>query len=199
MSEFKNIKNIWQHQGAESDIPDASLIIQKTEKMRRKLIVKHTVGIVVLLLTFIYISTFLFAYDFALPTTYVGIMVVLVSIVLGVIFQSQLIGIMLPKSDLTADAQGHLQQTLIYKSRLKYFQKKGISIYYILLSIGFGLYIYEFAYRDMTFGIIAFLITMSWVLFSWFYLRKRSIKRISGKIDEQIQSLKNVLSRMTNG
>lgn len=156
------------------------------------MIVKHTIGIVLLLGTFIYISTFFIVYEFELLTTYIGIIVVLLSIVLGIAFQSQLIGIILPNADVLASTSRHLEQSLLYQSRLKYIHKTGMNIYYILLSLGLALYIYEFANRNLWFGITAYALTGGWVLFSWFYLRKRSIKKQQQKIDEQIEALRHV-------
>lgn len=189
MKTFDEIEGMWQQQEKKA-LPDASEIVKKTKKMRRKIIVKHTIGISILVLTFIYISTFLFTYQFAYTTTYIGIIVVLLTVVMGIAFRSQLIGIMLPKSDILSDSKHHLDQNLIYQSRLKFFHKAGSSLYYLSLSAGLVLYLYEFASRDFWFGIAAYAITGVWIVFSWFYLRKRNIEKHERKIDEYIEELR---------
>jgi len=193
MKTFDDIGNLWQRQEVKANMPEASQIIKKIEKMRRKLVVKHTIGIVLLMLTFIYTAPFLFVYEFELITTYIGIVIVLMSIVLGIAFQNQLIGIILPKSDVLTNPRKNLEQSLIYQARLRYLNKTGVSTYYILLSLGLTLYIYEFASRDLWFGILIYAITGAWALFSWFYLRRRSIERQQKKIDEHIDALRKVL------
>ena len=196
MEEFEEIKKTWNNQEEAKVLPDVKEIIKKTEIMKRKTILKHAIGIGVLLLTFVYISTFLFAYDFAFISTYIGIIVVLLSIVLGIAFQSQLIGIMLPKSDFTTNSQQHIGQSLLYQSRLKYLHKTGTGIYYTGLSLGLAAYMYEFAARDLKFGIIAYSITAVWIVFSWVYLRKRSIVRQKKRVDDYINSLSEIQNHL---
>ncbi len=192
MEAFENIQKVWQSQGDREDLPSIRQIIKKADAMRRKSILKHIIGIVILALTFIYIFTFLFQYDFAFVTTYIGISIVLVGIVLGLTFKSHLLSILLPKVDMLTNMNEQLSQSLLYQSRLKYFYKKGMPAYFIVLTIGFGLYIYEFASRDVGFGLIAYSITTAWIIFSWFFVRRRSSKKMLKRSDEYIQLLKSI-------
>jgi|SRR5690606_18858764 len=196
MKTFDKIEGIWQKQERKT-LPDVSEIIKKTKKMRRKIIAKHTIGILILVLTFTWISTSLFTYQFELTTTYIGIIVLLLSIVMGIAFQSQLIGIILPKSDILSDSRHHLSQNLIYQSRLKFLHKAGSSLYYLSLSMGLVLYLYEFASRDFWFGITAYAITGTWIAFSWFYLRKRSVQKNERKIDAFIEELQKACKALS--
>jgi uncharacterized membrane protein YciS (DUF1049 family) len=57
---------------------------------------------------------------------------------------------------------------------------------------------YEFAARDLTFGIVAYGITLAWIAFNWFYLRKKSILKHEKEINEQISSLEKLMNNIGN-
>ncbi len=191
METFENIQKIWQEQG-KVDLPSVREIVKKAESIKRRSILKHVIGIIVLALTFTYIFTFLFRYDFAFASTYSGIVIVLLAIIFGLGYKSHLLTLLMPKIDLLTNAHQQLDQSLLYQSRLKFFHKTGLAIYFMVLAIGFGLYVYEFASRDLEFGIIAYSITVAWIIFSWVFVRKRSSVRMQQKVEEYIQLVKQV-------
>ena len=197
METFDDIQEIWQKQG-KPDLPSIKEILRKAESIKRRTIVKHIIGIVVLALTFVYIFTFLFQWEFAFVSTYVGIVIVLLAIVFGLGYKSHLLSLLTPKIDLMTNAHEQLDQSLLYQARLKFFHKTGLAIYFMVLAIGFGLYVYEFAARDLQFGIIAYSITVAWIIFSWVFVRRRSSVRMQQKVEEYIQLLKNVKSQIEN-
>ena len=62
-----------------------------------------------------------------------------------------------------------------------------LNLYYVLLSTGIGLYMYEYTQLMTAFwGIFAYGITSIWILFNWFYLRPKQIKKQQSKLDEII-------------
>lgn len=89
--------------------------------------------------------------------------------------------------------QKYLKQLKILQQKDLYMQTKGIGIYFILLSLGMAFYLFEFAQRMTIFwGIFTYSITFLWILFVWFYIRPKKIRKQQKKISEVIQSLEKI-------
>lgn len=68
-----------------------------------------------------------------------------------------------------------------------------LNVYFILLSAGIGLYMYEYTSRmTMLWGIFAYGITLAWILINWFCLRPKQIKKQQSKLDEIITKFKKL-------
>ena len=66
-------------------------------------------------------------------------------------------------------------------------------VYYTLLSIALGVYMYELLKNaDLWKMILTFAITYSWMLFAYFYLGKKEIKKQDAKLDGIISELKSL-------
>ena len=71
------------------------------------------------------------------------------------------------------DPNGHTKG----ENKQRVIQTKGLSVYFIILTAGLMLYEIEFAVRDLTFGLIFYSLTLGWMAFVWFILRKRTIAK----------------------
>ena len=73
------------------------------------------------------------------------------------------------------------------KAKQQYMQTTMLNLYFVLLSTGIGLYMYEYTQLMTAFwGIFVYGITSIWILFNWFYLRPKQIKKQQSKLDEII-------------
>ena len=196
MEKFDDIKNIWQKTPA--DLPSSAEIIADIERSRKKMMRKSMLGVITLLLTFIFISFIGFYYDFELWTTKAGIIITLISICLGVFFTGGMAKLLIKKADDTLDNTSYLEKLKELQLKQRFFQTTGITIYFILLTAGILLYMYEFAARDLTFGAIAYSITLAWIAFNWFYLRKRTIAKQEKVINEQIERIERLIKGINN-
>ena len=72
-----------------------------------------------------------------------------------------------------------------------------MNLYFILLSLGIALYMYEYTQRMSTFwGIFTYAITSIWILFNWFYLRPKQIKKQRAKLDAIIAKFEMVNNQL---
>lgn len=192
MPNFEDIKNLWQNTKPEKNLPDSSEIISKVEKIRKKIMKKNIITITTLCLTFIFIVWIAFAYDFEFATTKAGLIIVLLTILLGIAFSIICIRLLSKKVDITKDTNTYLQQLITFRSKQRLIQTKGLTVYFILLTLGLTLYEIEFAVRDLKFGIIYYSLTLAWLAFVWFFLRKKTIAKQEKQINGQIELLENM-------
>jgi accessory gene regulator protein AgrB len=198
MKNFDDIKSLWDQSGKSNELPTVKEIILKIKSTKRKMIRRTVLGSVILLFTFIFITWVGLHYDFNFITTRVGIIIILIAIVLGIVFNTRLFTLLAKQNDPTLNNNVFLEQLIKFRKRQRSIQTKGISVYFILLTTGITLYMYEFAARDLTFGIIAYSITLAWIAFNWFYLRKKSILKHEKEINEQISNLEKLMNNIEN-
>lgn len=79
------------------------------------------------------------------------------------------------------------------KNRESFMQTKVLNLYFILLSAGIGLYMYEYAWkRSLIFGVVAYSVVLLWVGFNWFFLRPRIIKKNKRKTEDLIKQIEAI-------
>jgi hypothetical protein len=196
MQNFDELKNLWQT--TKNDLPSAKEILAQIDTVRKKMIRKNIFGITLLSLTFIFIIWIGIHYDFEMITTKIGILITLISIIIGIVFNTRLANMLLKQGDPTLDNNHYLQQLIEFRNQQRRIQTKGISLYFILLTSGLMLYMYEFAARDLKSGITAYSITLGWIAFNWFYIRKKTIAKHEKEINGQIENIEKLMTTFKN-
>jgi hypothetical protein len=192
MENFDGLKDLWQ-KGPDNDIlPTAKEIFKQIEKNRKKMLRKNIFLILILLFTFAFIFWIGLHYEFGMPGTYIGIIITLIAIVTGIVFNTRLTSLLMKQSDPTLSNNSYLQELIKYRNRQRIVHTKGITLYFILLTTGILLYMYEFAVRDFIFGLTAYSLTLAWIAFNWFYLRKKTISKQENLINKQIKALEDL-------
>jgi hypothetical protein len=197
MSNFNDIQNIWQAQPS-GNLPDVEAIKKAADKNRRQIIVKNILGLVSLGLTLVIVGYIGLVADFKYVTTKLGIALVIISIVGAMVLNSQMLRLILGEEDTAANNQAYLQQLITYRNKQRFFQTTGMTIYFILLTTGLMLYLYEFYARSTSFGLMSYTLTLLWIAFAWFYIKPKTIQKQEKKITaliEQIQSLSEQLEK----
>lgn len=194
MQNFDDIKNLWQQSAGSSDLPSAKEVLAEIALVRKKMIRKNLLAIITLALTFGFIAWIGVHYHFESISTNLGIVITLIAIVTGIIFNTQLASRLLKQNDPSLSNSEFLQQLIAFRSQQRLLQTKGISAYFILLTAGILMYMYEFASRDLRFGIIAYCVTLAWIAFNWFYARKRTIRKQEKVINGQIERLEKLMN-----
>ncbi|MGZ4035373.1 MAG: hypothetical protein ACXVP4_10955 [Bacteroidia bacterium] len=197
MQNFDELKNIWQ-QADQKDLPSVKEILSEVAKSRKKMMRKNIFGALILSFTFAYIAWIGIHYNFQYITTKIGVVITLISILTGIFFNTKLAKMLLKQSNPTLDNSSYLQQLKEYRNQQRTIQTKGITLYFILLTLGIVLYMYEFAARDVIFGIISYSITLTWIAFNWFYLRKRTINKQQKEINTQIENIEKLINHINN-
>jgi hypothetical protein len=194
MNEFDKLKALWQQGG--KNAPDISDMMKVIKKNHRKMIIGHIALIIILALTFCVIAVIGLHYKFQYITTYVGIILCLLTIIYGITFHTRLFSVLNKKADLTSDYKSYLDQMIKYIHYESYIHTIGNKIYTILLTIALCLYMMEFAMRNLIFGIIIYTLTLAWIAFAYFFIGKRSQKKEKKKINDHIEHIKELITEL---
>ena len=192
MEEFKELENLWKQ--SETKIPPQKTNISKIKNNRMKLKNTYTKGAILLILTGIFILGLMIFLDSNLKTILVVSSMIIISITcflqaaLMLFTANEIV-----KIDETQTPTSHLKQWQSFRV----FQKKqrhwNMPVYYTLLSIALGVYMYELLKNaDLWKMILTFAITYSWMLFAYIYLGKKEIKKQDAKLDGIISELKSL-------
>lgn len=185
-----DIKELWQKQAV--PVVDRSDVLKKINRFKRNRI-KKTIYTNAILLATIALAVFVWAYfEPQLITTKIGISLSVLPMGIAVVFNYKLI--LRYKTIDERDAnQDYLNNLLMVKEQERFTQSKVLNIYFILLSAGIGLYLYEYAWiRSLQFGIAAYSLILLWVGFNWFFIRPKMIKKNNRKFEELIAQIKAI-------
>ncbi|MHA6696765.1 hypothetical protein [Chryseobacterium sp. A301] len=195
MEEFKELENLWNQ--SETKIPTKNTNISKINNNRMKLRKTYSKGAILLLVTGILILGLMTTFDTEIKTTALIFSMVMVSVIcflqaILMLYTAKKIG----DIDDSSTPSFHLQQWQDFRI----FQKKqrhwNMPIYYVLLSATLGIYLYEILKDvDLWKIVLTFLVTYSWMLFAYFYLGKKEIKKQDAKLDSIISDLRNLESQ----
>ena len=93
----------------------------------------------------------------------------------------------------------HLQQWEAYYVFRKKQKAVNMPLYYIALNLAMGLYFFEVLSGRPFLNIIIFLsIYAAWMLFSYFYLGKKNLKKEETRLQEIIDELKGIETQLSN-
>jgi len=99
--------------------------------------------------------------------------------------------------DSTQTNQEYVQKLISIKKKQQFLQTKMMTFYFVLLTIGICLYMYEYASRMSILGAsLAYGITLLWMLFNWFYLRPKQVKKQQEKINSLIEKFEEVNNQL---
>jgi len=196
MKTFEDLQDIWQSSPLINAIPDVATILEEVKKQHRKMLRKNIVVALLLAATAIYITILGFNFVFKFPTTYIGMAIVVLTVISGVFVNALLSVPAKTNGQIMESASAYLEVLIKYNNRQKRLLANYYGIYFIGLSIGMAMYLYEFAARNISFGVIAYLGTFGWFAFSWFYLRKRAIRKQQAKLNGMIEKLEAVKTGM---
>lgn len=156
----------------------------KKSRLWQTLLLNITLVLTVLMVLYIwksYTSNYWF--------TKLGIVLIVAAIALYLIFSNKNLRLF-ARSTTSVSNQEYLNNMLEIQLRQKFLQTKIMLLYFILLSLGMGLYMYEYAVLMSSFwAVFAYAAAGGWILFNWFYTRPRLIKKQTIKIDEIINRI----------
>ena len=192
MEEFKELESLWKQ--SETKVPQQNNNISKIKNNRMKLKKTYTFGALLLVLTGMFILTLMAFLDERLQTNLVMASMILISLVC--FLQAGLMMFTARKITRIDESQTpalHLKQWLQFRE----FQKKqrhwNMPVYYVILSIAVGVYMYELLKATEAWKMaLAFGITYLWMFFAYFYLGKKEVKKQDAKLEGIISELRDL-------
>ncbi|PKV76415.1 hypothetical protein [Pontibacter ramchanderi] len=194
MQEFEELKHIWQQSTPAPQpgpLPDLSKASAQTKtKLQRA----QRNGAISLVITALFIAGLALWGDFHFKQWYTYAAMVLVSLIClaqaGIMFY---IYRSIKQIDETAPSTAHLRQWEAYYTFRQRLIRWNGPAYFLLLNLAMGLYLLEVLERaSAQFHLIFFSIYLGWMLFAYFYLGKKVLKKEKQRITGMIEDLRQL-------
>ncbi|WP_413512860.1 hypothetical protein [Myroides odoratus] len=188
---------IWQQQKA--DQPNIDELLNKFNRFKKNKLKKRIVANVLLITTIVLTIFIWYKYQPQYLTTKIGIVLVILAMVIFLsVYNKQFSSF--NTIDNTQTINDYLKSLTELKTKQKYIQTTMLSLYFIMLSLGIGLYLYEYTLMMTIFwAIFVYGITLTWIGFNWFYIRPKTIKKQQVQLDELINTFEAVKKQLNKG
>lgn len=185
-----NFNELWARQKTgEPNKEDLFLRANNFKKSNLKRLIKTNL---LLIATSLFIIFIWVHYQPQMITTKLGIITTILAMVIFLIAYNQSFALFKNIANTLSNSE-YLKNLLVIKAKQQFMHTTMMNVYFVLLSIGIGLYLYEYTQRMTLFlGILTYGITAIWILFNWFYLLPRQIKKQQSKLEEIINKFENI-------
>ncbi len=166
--------------------PNKAALMAELNKFKKTNLTKMIALNLVLVATALFVVYILWSNQAKLLTTKIGAVLIVLAIVIFVIANNKLI-VGFKNISGAESNKAYLENLLAVKSKQLFMQTTVMNLYFILLPVGMGLCMYEYA-RKMTLpgAIFTYTAFALWIAFNWFYLRPRQIKKQRNLLDGMI-------------
>lgn len=194
MSDNINFKDLWAKQT--SNAPNPENLIAEIKKMNQYNLRKLVFTNILLIATSIFIILIWIYYQPQLFTTKIGIILIILAIMVFLLAYNKSYSLFKGYRNSQSN-RDYLKNLLAIKAKQKFMETTMLNLYFILLSIGIGLYMFEYASRmKPIWGLVTYGITFLWILFNWFYLRPKQINKQRAKLDTIISKFEMVNNQL---
>lgn len=185
-----DFKDLWKKQTINQ--PDIQDLQEKVSKFKIAALRSLWITNILLFATSAFIIFIWIYYQPQFISTKIGIVLTILAMVIYVFAYNKL-----TKEYKNIDATGtnheYLQKLISIKKKQQFLQTKMMRFYFLFLTIGICLYMYEYASRMSVLGAsLTYGITLLWMLFNWFYIRPKQIKKQQDKINILIEKFEEV-------
>lgn len=181
---------IWKQQKVVQ--PNKDELLNKLKLFKKNNLRKLIVTNILLIATSGFIIFIWLHYQPQYLTSKIGIIIIILAMVIYLFVSNKQFSIF-TRIDDTQTNNDYLKSLIELKIKQKHIQTIIISIYFIMLSLGICLYMYEYALKmTVLWAIFAYGITLTWLCFNWSYIRPKTIKKQQTKLDELISTFKTV-------
>lgn len=185
---------IWQQQKVVE--PNIDELQDKLNRFKKNNLKKLIFSNILLITTIVFVIFIWYKYQPQYLTTKIGIVLVILAMAIFLLVYNKQFS-SFNKIDDTQTISNYLKSLTELKTKQKYIQTTMLSMYFIMLSLGIGLYMYEYTLMMTIFwAIFAYGITLTWIGFNWFYIRPKTIKRQQAKLDELISKFEAVNNQL---
>lgn len=194
MHDNVNFKELWAKQT--SIAPNPENLIAEIKKMHQYNLKKLVFTNILLIATSIFIILIWIYYQPQLLTTKIGIILIILAIVVFLLAYNKSYSLF-KNYKYSQSNSDYLKNLLAIKGKQKFMETTMLNLYFVLLSIGVGLYMFEYTSRmKPIWGLVTYGITFLWILFNWFYLRPKQINKQRAKLDTIISKFEMVTKQL---
>lgn len=189
-----DLKKIWGKQYI--PIIDVQEVLKKIEVYKRSKIKKVVMLNVILFFTILFILLIWIYFKPQFISTKIGIVLTVAAMLIVIFFNSKMKNT-LSKVNENQSNEAYLKNLKTIKLHENRIQTKVMSLYFVLLSFGLMLYIYEYISKmTIVIQIVFCLALVLWIVFNWFVLRPRIIKKNQREINDLIEQLERIENQL---
>lgn len=189
-----NFKDLWKKQTINQ--PDMQDLLTRVSKFKKAALRSLWISNILLGLTTAFIIFIWIYYQPQFISTKIGIVLVILAMVIYLFVYNKLLS-SYKNIDATQTNQEYLQKLIAIKKKQQFLQTKMMSFYFVMLTVGICLYMYEYASRMSVLGAgLTYGITLLWMLFNWFFIRPKQIKKQQDKINSLIEKFEEVNNQL---
>ena len=202
MQDFDSLKNMWQQPVKSGDVSqDIINSITNTKTTKMKLQKPQLHGAIALTLTAIFIACLAIfgGLNFKHWYTYGGMVLICIVCLVQASFMYATYK-KIKSIDDTVEPAAHLHQWEAYYDLRKKQNRWNMPVYYVLLNVAMAIYMIEiFRGRPIVNVLIFIAIYMAWMLFAYFYLGRRNLRREDNRLQTIINDLKGIEGQLNAG
>ena len=189
-----DLKKIWGKQYI--PIIDVQEVLKKIEVYKRSKIKKVVMLNIILFFTILFILLIWIYFKPQFISTKIGIVLTVAAMLIVIFFNSKMKNT-LSKVNENQSNEAYLKNLKTIKLHENRIQTKVMSLYFVLLSFGIMLYIYEYISKmTIVIQIVFCLALVLWIVFNWFVLRPRIIKKNQREINDLIEQLERIENQL---
>jgi|TARA_R110000868_G_scaffold233167_1_gene486890 hypothetical protein len=185
-----NLDELWAKQTVNP--PKIGELFLKLAKIKRKNITKLIIVNILMIATIAFIIFIWFYFEPKLTTTKIGIILTITGISTYLFAYNLLVPSLRETTQYQSNSE-FLKSVIKLKERQKFLQSKMLQFYFVILTLGICMYLYEYVSQlNFPLAIFAYSATLIWIAFNWFYLRPRVIRKEQDKLNEIIEKFENI-------
>jgi hypothetical protein len=192
-----NFNELWSGQKIVQPNPDE--LILKVDKLKKANTKRIVYANITLVLTSVFICFIWYYYQPLFITSKIGIVLAVLAMFSFIVASNSSL-VLYKKLDAGESNQQYLKTLLLIKEKQQFMQTTMLNLYFLFLSVGLSLYMYEYVSRMSTLmAVVVCGVTALWFLFNWFYLRSKQIKKQETKLNEIIAKFEDIQGQLNNG
>jgi len=190
MNNDTELNELWSKQTTK--LPQMDELLLKFAQIKNKNLTKLIVVNILMFATIAFIIFIWLYFEPKLITTKIGIVLTLLGIIVYLFVYNQLIPYLRKINENQSNSE-FLKAVIKLKEQQKFLQTRMLQIYFVTLTVGICLYLYEYvSLMPFPWSILAYVVTLVWIGFNWFYLRPRVIGKERDKLDGIIKKFENI-------
>lgn len=189
-----DFKDLWKKQSVSQ--PNFEDLLARLKQFKKASLRSLWITNVLLIATSIFIAVIWYYYQPQFVSTKIGIIITILTMMMYLVIYNRLLNAY-KNIDSTQTNQEYVQNLISIKKQQHYLQSTILSLYFVLLTIGLCLYMYEYASRMTVFwAIFTYVMTLFWMGINWFFIRPKQIKKQQAKINSLIEKFEDVSNQL---
>lgn len=189
-----DFKDLWKKQTVSQ--PNIEDLMARVKQFKKGAVRSLWITNILLLATSVFILFVWYYYQPQFISTKIGIIITILAMVIYLFTYNKLLG-KYKNIETTQTNNEYLQNLILIKKKQQFLQTKMMTFYFIALTTGICLYMYEYASRMTLLGVsLTYGLTLFWMIFNWFYIRPKQIKKQQDKINNLIGKFEEVNNQL---